>query len=122
MVKLIFLTFFIVEIVFAGILILKIYKTNMAINSLSTKLTKNKYKIKSAIIDVKDVAVAFNAKLNEAKIEAMAKKEEQMYNIVRNILTFLITSGFKRMFKKQIYALEIASEVYEVVQEINAPA
>ena len=119
MIKLFLLTFFIAELIIAFTVILKIYRLDKCVNALNDSVCSNKFKIKTAILDVRFLIEDFIEFFNEAKALIRKKKEEYIIKTAKNMLVYLGILMLKGKYKKTVFVYQLASEIYEGFSEFE---
>ena len=119
MIKLFFLTFFIAELIIAFTVIFKIYRLDKCVNALNDYVSANKFKIKTAISDVRFLIEEFIVTFNETKELIRKTKEEYMIKTARNLLVYLGILMLKGKYKKSVFVYQLASEIYEGFAEFE---
>lgn len=119
MIKLFFLTFFIAELIIAFTVILKIYRLDKCVNALSAAVRANKFKIKTAISDVRFLIEDFTVMFNETKELIRRTKEAYMIKTAKNILVYVGILMLKGKYKKTALVYQLASEIYDGFVEFD---
>lgn len=119
MIKILFATFFIAELIIAFTVISKIHNLNKCVNNLNASILVNRYKIKMRINDFRLFIEDFVKNLGILSHFVRKKRREYFVSFLKNVTIYMSIFFLKGKYKKTILAYQLASEIYEGWKEVQ---